>query len=136
MSPIHHLLNPAAQSKVLPWPLLIIADYIIWKQPLMCSYAFISGNIFSVEKIKPVGYLCTSLPTARCQAKPGPKSSHLTKLLFTICNSIPYCHKVKKDTFQCSNVLLIYLNVERLKFQVGNRSKFQKIKRSSSQIEW
>lgn len=53
----------------------------------------------------------------------------------TIHNLQFHCHKVKKDTFQCSNVLLIYLNVERLKFQVGNRSKFQKIKRSSSQIE-
>ena len=81
--------------------------FLVRTNGVMCSYSLISGNIFSVEKIKPVGYLYTSLPTARCQAKPRPKSSHLTKLLFTIPNSIPHCHKVKKDTFQCSNVLLI-----------------------------
>ena len=74
------------------------------------EYTFISGNIFSVEKIKPVGYLYTSLPTARCQAKPRPKSSHLTKLL-DIHNSqfaILFLTAIKlRKIFQCSNVLLI-----------------------------
>ena len=53
------------------------------------------------------------LPCQQQDVKPSQDQSPATwqsyYSQFAVCNSIPHCHKVKKDTFQCSNVLLLIL---------------------------